>query len=96
MEKKITRKYTFQEAGDEIIELIEKHITNPDYLGVAAAQAHTEGVGVEFIDHERRGDEYIKEIQEFLANYRDTELEIIPLPNGRPQHIDITIWDYGL
>ena len=88
------KKYTFHEAGEEIRKLINENITNPDYLGISAALDHSEGCGIEFIDHENRGPEYIQEIRQFLNNYRDTKLRTIPDTN--PLHIIATIYDYGL
>lgn len=90
------KKYTFKEAADEITQLIKKHITNPDYLGIAGAQFEVEGLSIEFIDRDNRGQEYIQEIQEFLNNYKDTELKVLSKKIANPIHIEAIIWDYGI
>lgn len=89
-------KYSFVEAAAEVEGLIGACVGGGDYLGVSGARDGGEGIGVEFIDSEFRGDDYLEEIMVFLSNFRDTELWVVPGVDGGPLHVCVIIWDYGL
>lgn len=89
-------KYSFVEAAAEVECLIAACVSGGDCLGVSGAHDGSEGIGVEFIDSECRGDDFLEEVKVFLNNFRDTELWVVPGVEGGPVHVCVTIWDYGL
>ena len=89
-------KYSFVEAAAEVESLIAACVPGADYLGVSGARSGGEGIGVEFIDSECRGDDFLEEVKVFLSNFRDTELWVVPGVGDGPLHVCVTIWDYGL